>query len=178
MPNTTSSLPILTQRSSQRPTLGRKGSCQQSRRQRNLDGLARAAQQQTLLTTVRVQACSHWSENVGFPSPCQSAVTMLVFSVQTHDWQGGSYASWAGRFCCSQRISSTRSVPQRHQCQFDARRVFSHERWEVSLHFGSGFQLPAKSVAGSVSAWRWHLDQTTGCIGGHSGRLLAHVSHG
>ena len=69
---------------------------QQSRRQRNLDGLARAAQQ--LLTTVRVLACSHWSENVGFPSPCQSAVTMLVFSVQTHDWQG------------SQRISSTRSV--------------------------------------------------------------------
>ena len=48
MPGTTSSLPILTQRSSQRPTLGRKGSCQQSRRQRNLDGLARAAQQQTL----------------------------------------------------------------------------------------------------------------------------------
>ena len=36
------------------------------------------AQQQTLLTMVRVQACSHWSENVGFPSPCQSAVTMLV----------------------------------------------------------------------------------------------------
>ena len=60
--------------------------------------------------TARVQACSHWSENVGFPSPCQSAVTMLVFSVQTHGWQGGSYASWAGRFCCSQRISSTRSV--------------------------------------------------------------------
>ena len=48
MPGTTSSLPILTQRSSQRPILERKGSCQQSRRQRNLDGLARAAQQQTL----------------------------------------------------------------------------------------------------------------------------------
>ena len=78
MPGTTSSLPILTQRSSQRPTFGRKGSCQQSRRQRNLDGLARAAQQQTLLTTVRVQACSHWSENVGFPSPCQSAVTRVI----------------------------------------------------------------------------------------------------
>ena len=110
MPGTTSSLPISTQRSSQRPTLGRKGSCQQSRRQRNLVGLARAAQQPTLSITARVQACSHWSENVGFPSTCQSAVTMLVFSVQTHDWQGGSYASWAGRFCCSQRISSTRSV--------------------------------------------------------------------
>ena len=80
MPTTTSSLPILTQRLSQRPILGRKGSCQQSRRQRNLDGLARAAQQQTLLTKVRVQACSHWSENVGFLSPCQSAVTMLIFS--------------------------------------------------------------------------------------------------
>ena len=93
MPGTTSSLPILTRRSSQRPTLGRKGSCQQSRRQRNLVGLARAAQQQTLSITARVQACSHWSENVGFPSPCQSAVTMLVFSVQTHDWQGGSFAS-------------------------------------------------------------------------------------
>ena len=45
-----------------------------------------------------------------FSKPCQSAVTMLVFSVQTHDWQGGSYASWAGRCCCSKRISSTRSV--------------------------------------------------------------------
>ena len=55
MPGTTSSLPILTQRSSQKPILERKGSCQQSQRQSNLDGLARAAQQQTLLTTVRVQ---------------------------------------------------------------------------------------------------------------------------
>ena len=63
--------------------------------------------------------------------------------------------------------------PQRHQCQFDAGRVFSHERWQ-----GCGFQLSAKSVARSVSAWRWHLDQTTGCIGGHSGRLLTHVSFG
>ena len=93
-----------------RPTIGRKGYRHQSRRHRNLDGLARAAQQQTLLTTVRVQACSQRSEHVGFPSSCQSAVTMLVLSFQTHDWQGGSYASWAGRFCCSQRISSTRSV--------------------------------------------------------------------
>ena len=37
-------------------------------------------------------------------------VTMLEFSVQTHDWQGGSFASWAGRFSHAQRISSTRSV--------------------------------------------------------------------
>ena len=56
MPSITSSLPILTQRSSQRPTSGRKGSCQQSRGQRNLVGLARAAQQQTLSTTARVLA--------------------------------------------------------------------------------------------------------------------------
>ena len=68
--------------------------------------------------------------------------------------------------------------PQRHQCQFDAGRVFSHEGWEVSLHSGCGLQLFAKLVARSVSTWRWHLDQATGCIGGHSGILLTHVSHG
>ena len=48
----------------------------------------------------------------------------------------------------------------------------------VSLHSGCGFQLSAKSGARSVSAWRWHLDQATRCIGGHSGRHLTHVSHG
>ena len=82
------------------------------------------AQQQTLLTMVRVQACSHWSENVGFPSSCQSAVTMLVFPVQTHDWQGGSHASWAGRFCCSQRISSTRSVSAATNANFSLYLMF------------------------------------------------------
>ena len=44
-----------------------------------------------------MQECSHRSESVGFPSPCKSAVTMLVFSVQIHDWQGGSYTSWRGQ---------------------------------------------------------------------------------
>ena len=48
----------------------------------------------------------------------------------------------------------------------------------VSIHSGCGFQLSAKPMARSDSAWRWHLDQATGCIGGHSGRLLTHVSHG
>ena len=43
---------------------------------------------------------------------------------------------------------------------------------------GADFNFSAKSVARSDSAWRWHLDQATGCIGGHSGRLLAHVSDG
>ena len=38
MPGTTFSLPILTQRSSQKPILEGTGSCQQSQRQRNLDG--------------------------------------------------------------------------------------------------------------------------------------------
>ena len=49
---------------------------------------------------------------------------------------------------------------------FDARRVFSHGRWEVvSIHSGCGLQLSAKPMARSDSTWRWHLDQATGCIG-------------
>ena len=34
----------------------------------------------------------------------------------------------------------------------DARRVFSHERRKASIRFGSGFQFPAKLVAGLVHA--------------------------
>ena len=35
-----------------------------------------------------------------------------------------------------------RWFPQRYQGQFDARRVFSHERWNASFHSGSRFQIP------------------------------------
>ena len=51
-----------------------------------------------------------------------------------------------------------RWFPQRYQRQFDARRVFSHERRKASVHFGSGFQFTAKLVAGRVHAWRQPLD--------------------
>ena len=179
MPGTTSSLPILTQRSSQRPTLGRKGSCQQSRRQRNLVGLARAAQQQTLSITARVQACSHWSENVGFSKPlsiCSDDAGILCPNSRL----AGRVIRVMGREILLLTAYFEHSVGFRSDtnCQFDARRVFSHERWEVPIHSGCGFQLSAKLMARSDSAWRWHLDQATGCIGGHSGRLLTHVSHG
>ena len=42
-------------------------------------------------------------------------------------------------------------------CHFDARRVFFHERRMASIHFRSGFQFPAKLVAGLVHAWRQPL---------------------
>ena len=155
MPGTTSSLLILTQRSSQRPTLRRKGSCQQSRRQRNLDGLARAAQQQTLLTTVRMQACSHWSENVGFRSPCQSAVTMLVLSVQTHDWQGHTRHG-QGDFVAHSVFRALGRFPQRHQCQFAS--VVIPEGSSHTCRTGRG-QKPDIIEYFMVSACIWPLIQ-------------------
>ena len=48
------------------------------------------------------------------------------------------------------------------QRQFDARRVFSHERWEVSFHSGSRFQLPTQIVARPVHARRQSLAQKLG----------------
>ena len=50
--------------------------------------LARAAQQQTLSITARVHACSHWFENVGFPSPCQSSLSKLTTGREGHTRHG------------------------------------------------------------------------------------------
>ena len=69
--------------------------------------LVTAVRRSALQAVAQVREYSHWSAHVGFPNPCQSAVTMLVFSAPTHDWKGGSYASWVGRFCCLLLISST-----------------------------------------------------------------------
>ena len=66
-------------------------------------------QRSALQTMVQVREYSHWCAHVGFLSPCFYAQMKLVFSAPTHDWQGGSYVSWAGRFCCLQLISSTPS---------------------------------------------------------------------
>ena len=52
-----------------------------------------------------------------------------------------------GDFVVYSLFRGLRWFPQRHQRQFDARRVFSHERRKASIHFGSGFQFLAKLVA-------------------------------
>ena len=61
-----------------------------------------------------------------------------------------------------------RRFPQRFLRQFDARRVFSHERRKAPFHFGSRFQLPAQFVARPVHARRQPLASETGSISGHS----------
>ena len=70
-----------------------------------------------------------------------------------------------------------RRFPQRYQRQFDARRVFSHERRKASIHLGSGFQFPAKLVAGLVHAERYLLDPNVGGISGHSRGHHTHVPY-
>ena len=169
MPSTTSSLPILTQRSSQRPTLGRKGSCQQSRRQRNLAGTGSAA-----TNTV----------NNGTSAGVLALVRKRWFSkplsISSDD---------AGILCPNSRLAGrVIRVMGREILLLTA--YFEHSvgfRSDTNVNLmqdvcfltrDGGFQFSAKSVARSVSAWREHLDQATGCIGGHSRRLLAHVSHG
>ena len=124
--------------------------------------LVTAVRRSALQAVAQVREYWHWSAHVGFLSPCPHVQMKLVFSAPTHDWQGLSYASWVGRFCCLLLISSTPLV------QFDARRVFSHERRKASFHFGSRFQLPAKLVARPVHARRQSLASETGSISGHS----------
>ena len=118
--------------------------------------LARAAQQQTLLK-VRVQGCSHWSENVGFPSPCQFAVTMLVFSPRL----AGRVTRVMGREILLLTAYFEHSVGFRSDIHANLMQdvCFLTRNGRFSFIFGCGFQLSAKSVARSVSARRWHLDQ-------------------
>ena len=128
-----------------------------------------AVRRPALQATAQVREYSHWSAHVGFPSPCPYVVDEAGFLCPNPRLAGRVIrVSWVGRFCCLQLISSTPCrFPQRYQRQFDARRVFSHERRKASSHFGSRFQLPAKLVARPVHARRQSLASETGSISGH-----------
>ena len=118
--------------------------------------------------------------HVGFPSPCPYVQMKLVFSAPTHDWQGGSYGSRAGRFCCSQLISS---IPSGFRSDINAKLMqdVCFPTRDGKLFFSFWERISTfRQVCGKICLCteRWHLDQATGYIDGHSGWLLAHVSDG
>ena len=152
MPSTTFSRPISTQLSISETHLEREKLVTAAKKKReNSHGQAQAVSAISTAsngTSAGVLALVHarW-----FSKPtCLYVQMKLVFSAPTHDWQGGSFSCHGSRYF--------RWFPQRHQRQFDARRVFSHERRKASIHFGSGLQFPAKLVARLVHAWRQSLD--------------------
>ena len=63
----------------------------------------------------------------GFLSLCLCVQMKLDSSAPTHDWQGGSYVSWVGRFCCLQLISSTPSVSAAISTQIWCKTILSRE---------------------------------------------------
>ena len=114
---------------------------------------------------------THW-----FSKPVSDVQPKLEFSAPTQDWRSASFGSWAGRLCCSQRtFRALCRFPQRCQGQFDARRVFSHERWEMFIYLGSGLQFRTQLVAGLVYSWRQPLDPKVGSIGGHARGFHTHT---
>ena len=82
-----------------------------------------------------------------YSKPFLSAQTRLAFSAPTHFWRRGSSVS-----CMSSEILLLTSYFE-HQCQFDARRVFSHEGRKTPIYFRGGFQFPAEPVARLDPSW-------------------------
>ena len=85
--------------------------------------------------------------------------------------------SWQGNFDVHSLLRALRWFPQRNQRQFDARRVFSHERRKASIHFGSGLQFSSKLVARLVHAWRQSLVTEVRSISGLSRRNHTHAPY-
>ena len=90
MPSTTFSRPISAQLSFLNPTWKEKNWRLLLKRQGQSHGPAQVVQRSALQTTVQVRENSHWCAHVGFLSFCPNVQMKLVFSVPTHDWQGGS----------------------------------------------------------------------------------------
>ena len=115
------------------------------------------------ISTVQVRECSHRFAHAGSLNPFLFVCT-----------------DEAGVFCSNTRLAERDSVvralcrfPQRYQCQFDARRVFSHERWETLMYLGTRLQFPAQLVAGLVYSWR----QPSGSKRWEHRRSLQRVPH-
>ena len=146
------------------------------KRHGNSHGRARAVQRSALQATVQVRECSlmrsRWSSEPLFISTDEAGVlcTQPKIGREGHTCHGKG-------FCCLQLISCTPSgFFQRYQRQFDAIRVFPHERRKASILVGSGFPFPAKLVAGLVRAWRQPLVADVGGISGPSRGNHTHVS--
>ena len=97
-------------------------------------------QRSALRTTEQVRVYSLWCAHVDFVNPCLHVPMKLDFSAPTHEWQEGSDASWVGKFCCLQLISSTPSV----SAAINARRVFSQETGKLPFILGADFNLPPR----------------------------------
>ena len=82
-----------------------------------------------------------------------------------------------GDFDVYSLLRALRCIPQRHQRQFDTRRVLSHERRKASIQFGSEFEFRAKLVARLVHACRQSLVTEVGSISVHSKGNHTHVSY-
>ena len=83
----------------------------------------------------QVREYSHWSAHVGFLSPSLYVQMVLVFLAPTHGWQEGHAGRGWGDFDVYTLFRALRRFPQRHQRQFDARRVFSYEKQKAGADF-------------------------------------------
>ena len=108
MPSTTFPRPISTEISFLKPTWKERNWW--PKRRGNSHGQALAVRRPALQATAQVREYSHWSAHVGFPSPCPYVPMKLAFFAPTHDWQGGSHVSWAGRFVVHSLFRAFRSA--------------------------------------------------------------------